>query len=140
MEEKLGEDQGGFRRGRETTDQIFTLKETLLTRYKYNIPTHILFVDFSKAFITVNRSKLINTLYVLEIPLKLRNQIVMTLKDSVNIVKIKEGTGEPFKVQRGFRQGDSLSTTLFNLVLENIIKKQCTSIISGVFYEFRSVN
>ena len=123
MEEALGEYQGGFRNGRGTTDQIFILKQIMVGNYEYESPTHLLLVDFKRAYDTVNRTKLINILRELDIPEKLINLIKMTLKNTISRVKVKGKTSDSFNVKQGLRQGDLLSTTLFNLVLESIIKK-----------------
>ena len=57
--DKIENNQAGFRHNYRTTDQIFTLK-TLLNRYnhKLNKPVFACFVDFSKAFDSVNREAL----------------------------------------------------------------------------------
>ena len=57
--DKIEDNQAGFRHNYRTTDQIFTLK-TLLNRYnhKLNKPIFACFVDFSKAFDSVNREAL----------------------------------------------------------------------------------
>ncbi|KAJ4437353.1 hypothetical protein ANN_17494 [Periplaneta americana] len=45
-DELLGEYQCGFRQGRSTTDHIFTIKQCLEKISEYNIPIHMLFIDF----------------------------------------------------------------------------------------------
>ena len=49
----LAEEQGGFRAGRSTTDQVYTLHEALLHRRREGKPTYCCFIDFRKAFDTV---------------------------------------------------------------------------------------
>jgi len=45
-EEILGEYQCDFRRGRKTTDQIFTVRQILDKFYAYDVDLHIFFIDF----------------------------------------------------------------------------------------------
>jgi len=52
------ETQCGFRVGRGTTDMIFSLKQIQEKCIEQNIPLYMVFVDFTKAFDTVNRSLL----------------------------------------------------------------------------------
>lgn len=118
----LGEYQGGFRRGRGTTDQIFNLKQIMLGCYEYDIPAHILFIDFKRAYDTINRTKLINVIRKLKIPEKLVRLIKMTLQNTSNRVKCNGRTSDSFEVRQGLRQGDPLSTSLFDLALESIIR------------------
>ncbi|KAF0753956.1 Reverse transcriptase domain-containing protein [Aphis craccivora] len=49
-EETLAEYQTGFRRGKSTTDHIFTLRQLMEKYYEYNKDLHILFVDFRQAY------------------------------------------------------------------------------------------
>ena len=59
----IAECQAGFRQGRSTIDQIFILK-TIVDKYLFRKTGrfYCMFVDFSKAFDTVNRNHLIYTL------------------------------------------------------------------------------
>ena len=114
----VGEYQGGFREGRSTTDQIFTLKMIQNQAYEQNLSLHVLFVDFMKAYDSVDRSKLYHAMRCLEIPEKLIRLVKMTLNETINKVAAEGRTSEGFRVVKGVRQGDPLSTILFNLVLE----------------------
>jgi sorting nexin-29 len=49
-----------FRRGRSTTDAVFTLKQIIEKCRKFNKETHIDFIDFEKAIDNVNRRILWN--------------------------------------------------------------------------------
>ena len=56
--EVLSESQCGFRKGRSTTDQLFTLQQVLHSSWEYDVPTHTCFIDLRKAYDTVNRPAL----------------------------------------------------------------------------------
>ena len=58
MENIIGEEQTGFRKGRSTIDAVFTLQQLIEKRREYNLSTYIAFVDFDKAFDRVSREKL----------------------------------------------------------------------------------
>ena len=60
MKSKLEDGQCGFRPGRSTTDQIFTLKQHTSRNLGSvaNIALHACFVDLEKAFDRVSRDKL----------------------------------------------------------------------------------
>jgi sorting nexin-29 len=59
VEEMLGEYQSGFRRGRSTTDNIFSLRIILEKAYEYNVDIHQLYVDYKQAYDSINRAQLI---------------------------------------------------------------------------------
>jgi hypothetical protein len=64
----LEEEQCGIRRGRSTMEAIFTLRQILKKRREFNLPTLIIFVDYEKAYDSLNRGKLWQILRDEDIP------------------------------------------------------------------------
>lgn len=118
----LGEYQGGFREGRGTIDQIFGIKTLMSKSYEQNLSLHMLFIDFRQAYDSIQRQKLYEALNCLGVPRKLINLIKMTLKGTHCRVVVDGKLSEKFEVRTGLKQGDPMSTTLFNLVLEKVIR------------------
>jgi hypothetical protein len=56
------------------------------------------------------------------IPTKIVNLTKMTLRETKAKVKIQSDVSGEFTIDRGLRQGDVLSTQLFNITLENIMR------------------
>lgn len=119
----IGKYQCGFVAGKSTIDAIHTVKQIIDKSNQYNTDMELLFIDFKQAFDSIKRCKLITALKELGVPAKLRKLIQMTLKTTRLTIKTQKGETEEFEVNKGVRQGDSLSTTLFNLVLEYVTRK-----------------
>ena len=47
----------------------------------------------------------------------------MTLQNTEASVKLENLTSKPFSISSGVRQGNPLSATIFNLILDSVIKK-----------------
>jgi hypothetical protein len=60
-------------------------------------------------------------LKVLKILAKLIRLVKMTLTDSREVVEVCQGRTDIFNINSGLRQGDALSTVVFNLVLEAVL-------------------
>lgn len=120
---QVGEYQGGFKAGRSTIDQIFTIKQLQQNTYEQNLSLHLLFIDFKQAYDSIKRKRVYEALKKLGIPGKLRRLVEMTLKKTVNRVTMEGDVSESFLVEKGLRQGDPLSTTLFNIVLEAVLRE-----------------
>ena len=57
-----------------------------------------------------------------KIPRKLINLIGMTLRNTTGRVKVQNMMTEEFALNRGMRQGVALSTQLFSVVLEKVMR------------------
>jgi hypothetical protein len=57
------------------------------------------------------------------VPSKLIKLIAKTLQDTKTRVKVNQSYTKYFEVTTGVKQGDPLSTTLFSIVIDNIIKQ-----------------
>jgi hypothetical protein len=122
-EEILGEYQCGFRPQRRTTNQIFVLRQILEKCYAHDINLHLLFIDFRKAFDSLDQEKIFETLVSFGIPKKRERLVKMTLERAQAKVIVDGKISNPFGVDMGVRQGDGLSATLFNLVLHKALKR-----------------
>lgn len=122
-EREIGDYQMGFRPGRSTVDALHVMLQILEKSHEHDLELHMIFVDYRQAFDNINRKKLMQTLKDVGIPGKLRNCIQMTLNNSKAIVKTEEGYTESFRINKGVRQGDALSATLFNLAMEGTIRR-----------------
>jgi len=89
VEEILGGYQGGFRKGRSTTDQIFCLRMILEKTYEHKVDIHQLYIDYKQAYDTINRSELEEIMKEFGIPSKLVRLIKMTIENTNSKVKIQ---------------------------------------------------
>ena len=64
----LRKNQNGFRTNRSTTGQILTIRRILEGVKSKNLPLTLFFIDFSKAFDTINRNKMKEILLKYGIP------------------------------------------------------------------------
>jgi hypothetical protein len=117
-ETKLGEYQNGFRKGKSTIDAIQIIEKS----YEHDIELHILFIDFKQAFDNINRRSLVEQMQQMQIPEKLIKLTKMTMDNSRARISTTEGVTNEINIERGVRQGDALSTTLFNIALDGAIK------------------
>ena len=113
---------GGFRTGRSTTDQLFIIRQIMEKAWEYNISIHQLFVDFKQAYDSIRRNIIFNIMEEFGIPRKLIRLTKATLTATKCKIMIQGALSDPFDIDTGLRQGDRLSTILFNLALEKVIR------------------
>ena len=105
------EAQNGFRKGRSTVDHIVSLTSIIETRKLKRQSTFTAFIDFTKAYDSINRDKLADLGLSGQI-----HQAIRSLYDNVKCcVRINGMKTEYFDVTCGLKQGCTLSTLLFNL-------------------------
>ena len=131
----IGPYQCGFRPGKSTIDQIFTLRQILEKTHENQIDTHHLFVDYKAAFDSPRRDCLYATMSEFGIPAKLIRLCRMTLSNTCSSVKVGNDLSETFNTERGFRQGDPLSCDLFNIIMEGILRKAGVHRNGTIFYK-----
>jgi len=118
IDKRLREEQAGFRKERSCTDQIATLRNIVEQTIEWQTSLYICFVDFEKAFDSVDRESIWSILRHYGVPAKMVN-IIQQLYDGFSCQVIHDGRlSEEFLVTTGVRQGCLLSPLLFLVVLD----------------------
>lgn len=73
--------QSGFRPGRSTTTQVLALRRILEGVKAKNLPAVMVFIDFCKAFDSVNHDTMFNILEAYSVPPRLRAAIQVTYRN-----------------------------------------------------------
>ena len=111
------EEQAGFRRGYSTIDNIFVLRGVIdryLSRHK---KLFVAFIDFKKAFDSVNRDALWTILNHYGIKGKIVNVLKSMYDDVSSCVRCAGGLSEYFVCPNGLKQGCKCSPLLFSIIV-----------------------
>jgi hypothetical protein len=117
------ENQGGFRKGRGTMDNVFVLSHLVQRERRAGgkaRKVYAFFADLSSAFDNVDRKKLWEILERKNINSRIIERIKEIYRDTKAAIRTKEGLLEQFKTNKGVRQGCVLSPTLFNLYVAEL--------------------
>ena len=129
---KLRDQQAGFRRNRSCADQIASLHIIVEQALEWNSPLYIKFIDYEKAFDSVDRETMWKLLRHYGVPEKIICLIRCTFQDmSYRIVHTGQ-MSESFEVKTGVRQGCLLSPFLLLLVIDWIMKTTTTLRNNGI--------
>ena len=79
------------------------------------------FVDFRKAFDLINKQLLLTKLIQYDITGKMYFAIKSMLMTNKSCVKVNNLFTEYFYVENGVRQGDSISSTLFAIYINDLV-------------------
>ena len=121
----IGEEQAGFRKGYSTTDHIFVL-HSLIQRYlSRHKKFYVAFVDFSKAFDTVDRQTLWLVLSQLGLTVRM-GKMLQAIYESVKCCVRCDGMmSDFFECSGGLKQGCKLSPILFSMLMTSLTKEIC---------------
>ena len=114
--ESLVEEQNGFRRGRSCLHHIFIL-QTLVRNKCQTGNLFAAFIDFTKAFDSLNQEMLFHLLANSGVTDKLLNMIKQMYSNTVNIVRINGYLTDELVSEIGSKQGDPSSPTHFNVYI-----------------------
>ena len=120
---KLRDEQAGFRSNRSTIDQIATLRIIIEQSLEWNSPVIVNFLDYEKAFDSIDRDTLWKIMRNHGIPQKLVN-LISSMYEGTNCRIIHEGQlSDAFDIRTGVRQGCLLSPFLFILAVDWLMKE-----------------
>lgn len=109
LEPTLRREQAGFRPGRSCTDHINTLRIIIEQSTEWQSPLYLLFVDFERAFDSLDRNRMWDVLASYGIPAKLLDIIQSMYRDARCKVVHRGKLGREFNVASGVKQGCILS-------------------------------
>jgi hypothetical protein len=123
IDKLLRNNQAGFRRRRGCNQQIHILRRIMEGAYTQDISLYATFIDFKKAFDSIDREMMFAILRHYGIPAEIVNAIRVMYDKSKSQVYVGGELSEPFKITTGVLQGDVLAPFLFIIVIDYISKQ-----------------
>ena len=116
----LVDEQNGFRASRSCIDHIFTLVTILRNRKSLGKSSFICFIDFKKAFDSVDRTLLLHKLSKIGIVGNIYYAISSLFKSPKSRVILNNFATDWFECPIGVKQGDIISPTLFAIYINDL--------------------
>ena len=121
IEPLLRNNQNGFRSGRSTLSQILTLRRIIEECKLSNRDSAFIFIDFSKAFDSIDRSVMFEILELYGIPKPVLDAIRLLYTNNTSTVLSPDGETPPIDIKAGILQGDTLAPFLFIVVVDYVL-------------------
>ena len=119
---ELPDVQAGFRKGRETRNQIANIRWLMEKGREFQKNIYFCFIDYAKAFDCVDHDKLWTILKEMGIPDHLTCLLRNLYAGQEATVRTGHGIIDWFQTRKGIHQGWVLSPCLFNLYAEFIMR------------------
>uniref|UniRef100_A0A914VZY2 Reverse transcriptase domain-containing protein n=1 Tax=Plectus sambesii TaxID=2011161 RepID=A0A914VZY2_9BILA len=117
LEDPQPVEQAGFRRGFSTADHIQTLNELAEKCDEFHLPLFMLFIDFEKAYDSIEYGALYEALRRQSIPEQAIRLLQTIYENGCTTIHVRFDKME-INVCRGVRQGDTISPKLFSACLQ----------------------
>ena len=88
----------------------------------------MVFVDFSKAFDSVDRDKMFEILKLYGIPDKIISAIKVLYTDTSSTILTPDGETSSFTIKAGILQGDTLAPFIFIIVVDYVLRMSVDTI------------
>ena len=119
IEDKVMDEQGGFRAGRGCAVQVFVVRQVVEEAIEKDKEAYMAFADMKKAYDNVSREKLWMVLEEYGVEGKLLRAIQALYNGGMACVKVGQSKSKMFHVCKGVRQGCAFSPWLFNVFISN---------------------
>lgn len=120
--EEMLELQAGFTKGGRVEDNVLILQYCVEDCYKKKKPLIVASVDYSKAFDSVDRAKMIETLMKYKVHPKMIDSVADIYTGDKTSVCLNSNVKTEIQVTSGIRQGCTGSTSFFKLLTYIIVK------------------
>ena len=121
--DKIVDEQNGFRKKRSTIDHLSSLTGLIDTRKKLKQSTFCAFIDFKKAYDSIDRDILWKKLEHIGLSGYILNAVKSLYSSVSSCVRINGSCTDWFNVTTGLRQGCNLSPILFNMFINDLALK-----------------
>ncbi|KAK0419551.1 hypothetical protein QR680_014205 [Steinernema hermaphroditum] len=115
-------EQAGFRKNFSTTDHLHAVNELVERSREYRLPLFILFVDYEKAFDSVETNAVWNAIQQQGVPAQIIKLLQKIYSEARSLINIADRL-VPIEIRRGVRQGDTISPKLFTATLEHVFRQ-----------------
>ena len=123
LDQKQAEDQAGFRKTYQTTDHLATYRLIEQKCHEWGIKMWTATVDFTKTFDSISHKSLWEALKSCNVDHEYVSLLRKIYRDQKASVQTDEES-EIFDIQKGSKQGDPMSSLLFNTVLQYSLKDE----------------
>ena len=131
----LSDAQAGFRKGHSTVDHIFTLHASIEKQFARHMKLYVAFIDFKKAYDTVNR----HVLWTVLMNSGVNGRMLKTLQAMYETVQACVlNNNEPsrlFTCLQGLKQGCVASPILFSLLINKLANEIITNGRHGIHFD-----
>ena len=132
IDKQLREEQAGFRKNRSTIDQIATLRIIVEQSLEWNSELIINFLDYEKAFDSIDRTSMWKILRHHGIPEKIVN-LIKSMYEGTSCRVVHDGQlTDSFDIKTGVRQGCLLSPFLFILAIDWLMEETTKGRRNGI--------